>query len=284
MRDIVDTLKVERDSILAERSNLTTEIKKLQDEHSSLSDRLFHIEKLLISYGSQLHIASAISSEEQLTPLQDSEISRETNKKSRPNLRPEFNGCSLIEAIGKVLSEEPEKIFDPVILIERLFDADRTHDQYATAKRSLTAELSRGAKESRWYKLPKKRGKYRFNKGDIELEQSQKYKSPRELKNPQFQGSSYIDACTQLLAQNIQGMSLSDLAKEIFIPGSSIENEKAETSLSVELNRAVREHRLYKMANSNLYCLVEQAEGIESLTEIRDLKTGENPDRSAQSD
>lgn len=255
MESIIATLSKERAAILDERSKITAEIERLGAEQSHLSDRLFHIEKLLASYGSAIQSIEPQGGADILIQGNVATVVEIKNVSHRPSLLPQFEGYSLIESIGQVMSRQPENIFSPNALIGVLFVSSLTNDQYATAKRSLTAELSRGAKEGRWYKLPKTRGKYRFDKGDIDTNQPSDYRSPKELKRSQFKKMGYIDICSQVLSQHPEGMSLDDLTTEIFTPGTDLEREKAQASLSVELNRAIREKRLSRADNSDLYCL-----------------------------
>jgi hypothetical protein len=139
--------------------------------------------------------------------------------------------------------------------VDLLFVSERTGEQYATALRSLTAELSRGAKAGKWFKMPGTRGQYRFNRGDIEFEDLPELRSPKKLKRPQFEKMSYIDISIQVLSLNPTGLSLEDLGNEIFEFDNDLEREKALNSLSVELNRAIREKRLEKSADQALYIL-----------------------------
>jgi hypothetical protein len=173
-------------------------------------------------------------------------------------LLPQFKGYSLIDAIGKRMAQEPNRIFATKDLIDLLFVSERSNEQYAGALRSLTAELSRGAKEKRWYRIPGQKGQYRFEMGDIESDLSSdlsKERDPRELKRPQFRGTGYIGISVKILSQHPEGLRLEELAAEIFEFDSEAEKEKAQKSLSVELNRAIREKRLRKIDDLDIYCL-----------------------------
>lgn len=75
------------------------------------------------------------------------------------------------------------------------------------------------------------------------------------MKRPQFEKMGYIDISLQVLSQNPQGMSLEDLTNTIFEFDNDLEREKAMNSLSVELNRAIREDRLERSSDSELYYL-----------------------------
>jgi hypothetical protein len=99
--DLVDSLK-------NERVTLIDEIRRLHAEQSSLSDKLFYIEKLLVSYGVHIDLSEKPQAPAESTPSD----SNDQNKASRPALLPRFNGLSLIEAIGRRIADEPERIFE----------------------------------------------------------------------------------------------------------------------------------------------------------------------------
>jgi hypothetical protein len=256
---LINALRIERDIILGERAKLAAEVQRLLTEQSDLSDKLFHIEKLLISYGVEIEGYGVLQNAVETGALDDSVVQSE--KKARQPLLPQFRGLSLIEAIRKRIEEEPQRTFETKDFVGLLFGHECSKEQYATALRNLTAELSRGAKEGRWVKIPGKRGQYRFEKGDIEVEEISNTRNPRELKRPQFQRMGYIDITTQILIEHSQGLNLEDLTNLIFEFANDIEKEKAQVSLSVELNRAIREERLRKADDSELYFLPISKEG-----------------------
>jgi hypothetical protein len=249
---LVEKLSLERDSIVGRRLELISEIERLQSSQAQIEERLSLIEKLLTAYG--------VSTESTLGDSAQIDASRaetDSRKLARPSLIPPYDQLGPIDAIGKRMRLDPEKVFKIEDFIEPLFGLNISKEEYAAAKRSITAEASRGAKEGRWDKLPQTKGKYRYRRDSTQklAEDIGSGKSPKQMKRSKFSSMSYIDIVTELLKAKVEGYDLNDLTNLIFITENLQELKKCEGSLSVELNRAIREERLIKDRALNRYFL-----------------------------
>jgi hypothetical protein len=177
--DVIASLLKERQVLLRQNSELQSQIKVLTSRLSQSGQKLTHLEQLLIAYDCEIEQTAKKDLAGDLLPSllkvtgEHVSVSASVSQKrdlARPPLVHPYEDDSPIVAIGKRLAVEPERIFTPDDLIEDLFGNALNQLQYAVARRHIIAELSRGAQAGRWYKIPKRRGLYKFNKEEESIQ------------------------------------------------------------------------------------------------------------------
>lgn len=149
---------------------LEQEIANLQKEQEELKVQLLHLNGLLYpskkleqSFIFQAKLQESAQLERDSEKTSDNgETEGRTNLK-RPPLLPEFRSSSPIKAIEVVLKANFQNILSAEQVAEEIFGRDLDEDSSQNAKRHTDAELSRGARQGRWYKVPGRRGLYTAN-------------------------------------------------------------------------------------------------------------------------
>ena len=99
-------------------------------------------------------------------------------------------------------------------------------------------------------------------------------RSPKEMQKEEYKGG-YIKVAREILAKCPDKMMyIDDLVEEVFDCQTQEEFEKAKTSFMVELNRGVKEKRLERREDSEIYCLIHSSPETEDFSseETDDMK------------
>ena len=99
-------------------------------------------------------------------------------------------------------------------------------------------------------------------------------RSPKEMQKEEYKGG-YIKVAREILAKcPDKMMHIDDLVEEVFDCQTQEEFEKAKTSFMVELNRGVKEKRLERREDSEIYSLIHSSPETEDFSseETDDMK------------
>lgn len=92
--------------------------------------------------------------------------------------------------------------------------------------------------------------------GDLASEsQTEAVRLPREMKRSQFKKKGYVEIAKEVLSEHTEGLLCEELVPIVFDTQSQEEFERASNSFTVELNRGIREGRLYKDEKTDRYYL-----------------------------
>ncbi len=85
--------------------------------------------------------------------------------------------------------------------------------------------------------------------------QTEAVRLPKDMKRPRFKKRGYVEIAREVLSEHPEGLLREEFVPIVFDTQSQEEFERASNSFIVELNRGVREERLYKDEKTDRYYL-----------------------------